>query len=189
MQEYIRHISRRLRLRNSRQSMVAPRSCPAPSRMSSTSSGVVPVWARGSSRYHLHQNTLHITPRVPKIKNEPLQPATAMMATTSGGAKAPPNRVPMNKMPCALPTSRLGNHREKLREIVGNAAASPMPKRNLVASRTLKFHANPVAIVNADHQSTMRVSILRGPITSASQPLGISKKAYAKVNTLNIHPT
>src|SRR5438876_4481612 len=89
--------------------------------MVSSSSRVVPAWFRGSSRYHLHQKTLQITPRVPKMKNETLQPATAMIATTRGGASAPPKRVPMNKTPCAFPTSRRGNHREKLLEIVGNA--------------------------------------------------------------------
>src|SRR5262245_1199714 len=182
-------MSNRFAFRKLRQPRAAGLSFSIPCRMIASSSGVVPACSRGSSRYHLHQNTLQITPRIPKIKKDTLQPANAMIATTIGGASAPPNRVPMNKTPCALPTSRLGNHREKLREIVGKAPASPTPNRNLVPSSTGKFHANPVAIVNADHQTTIRVIIRRGPNTSASHPLGISKTAYANVKMLNVHPS
>jgi hypothetical protein len=39
--------------------------------------------------------------------------------------------------------------------------------------------------VKADHQSTIRASTLRGPITSPSQPIGTSNAEYAIVNTLN----
>src|SRR5688572_32243386 len=94
----------------------------------------------------------------------------------------------MKMTPCAFPRSGSGNHLEKLREIFGNAPASPTPKRNLATSSEEKFQASPVAIVKADHHNTMRVSTFRGPMTSPSQPLGISNAAYAKVNALNTHP-
>ena len=39
------------------------------------------------------------------------------------------------------------------------------------------FQASPVAIVKVDHHTTTRVSTLRGPIRSPSQPPGTSKMA------------
>ena len=56
----------------------------------------------------------------------------------------------------------------------GKAPASPAPKRNRVMTSDEKPSAAPVSIVNADHQSTIRVSTRRGPVTSPSQPDGIS---------------
>ena len=61
--------------------------------------------------------------------------------------------------------------------VFGNAPASPMPNNNRATISETKFQANPVAAVNADHHNTMRVSTLRGPITSPIQPDGISKAA------------
>ena len=45
--------------------------------------------------------------------------------------------------------------------------------------------AAPVSIVNADHQTTIRVSTFRGPMTSASHPEGISNSAYDSANALS----
>ena len=39
------------------------------------------------------------------------------------------------------------------------------------------YHAHPVAAVKNDHHSTIRISTRRGPMRSASQPPGISKRA------------
>jgi hypothetical protein len=50
------------------------------------------------------------------------------------------------------------------------------------------FHAQPVAAVKTDHQSTMRISTRRGPILSPSQPPGISNTAYAHPKAANAHP-
>src|SRR5262249_52316046 len=124
----------------------------------------------------------------PKNQKLARQPTFAISAIASGGARAPPNRVAIKMMLWARPRSSAGNHCEKLRDVLGNAPASPAPKRNRNASKERKFHANPVAIVNADHQRTMRVRTLRGPMVSPSHPLGISKIAYANVNALNTHP-
>jgi hypothetical protein len=90
---------------------------------------------------------------------------------------APPRRVPMKITPCALPRSAIGNQLAKLREMLGKAPASPTPNRKRTTSSEAKFHAAPVIIVNADHHRTIRVSTLRGPVMSPSQPLGISNAA------------
>src|SRR5215510_12206667 len=53
--------------------------------------------------------------------------------------------------------------------------------------RDPRFQARPVAAVNADHQSTMRVRTFRGPKRSPIHPVGISNAAYANVKALNAH--
>jgi len=40
-----------------------------------------------------------------------------------------------------------------------------------------RLNAQPVAMVNTDHMATTRMSTLRGPILSPSQPPGISNSA------------
>ena len=80
-------------------------------------------------------------------------------------------------MPCARPRSLIGNQREKLLDVFGNAPASPAPNKNRKVSSDAKLHTSPVAIVNADHHRTIRVSTFRGPIVSPSQPLGTSNIA------------
>src|SRR5215470_18846366 len=142
----------------------------------------------GSSRNHFHHPADQNRPTDPNIQKLARQPTFAIIAIASGGASAPPNRVAIKMMLWARPRSSAGNHCEKLRDVLGNAPASPEPKRNRNPSKERKFHANPVAIVNADHQRTMRVRTLRGPMVSPSHPLGISKIAYANVNALNTHP-
>ena len=67
----------------------------------------------------------------------------------------------------------------------GKAPASPAPNRNRITTSDAKPRAAAVSIVNADHQSTIRVSTLRGPFTSPSHPDGISKSEYESVNALN----
>ena len=47
-----------------------------------------------------------------------------------------------------------------------------------------RFHAQPVATVKTDHIDTTRISTLRGPMRSPSQPPGISKSAYAQPNAV-----
>jgi hypothetical protein len=59
-------------------------------------------------------------------------------------------------------------------DVLGKAPASPAPKRNRVTRSERKPMARPVMEVNADHQSTMRVSTRRGPMRSPSAPVGIS---------------
>src|SRR5947207_13122446 len=88
----------------------------------------------GSYRNHRHQKTAQNTPRLPKIQKLARHPAAAISAIASGGASAPPSRVPMKMMPCARPRSAVGNHCEKLREALGKAPASPAPNKNRKAS-------------------------------------------------------
>ena len=87
-------------------------------------------------------------------------------------------------IPKARPRSRAGNQRPKARVRLGSTPASPMPKSPRSATSDAKPGAAPVAAVIADHQSTMRVSMMRAPKRSASQPLGTSKSAYASVKAL-----
>src|SRR6185312_12700856 len=116
------------------------------------------------------------------------QPAIEMIRMTSGGAAAAPMRLLMNTAPWAAPRSVNGNHLAKLREMFGYAPASPTPKRNLATRSDGKLQARPLAVVNADHHSTIRISVLRGPIRSPNHPLGISNAAHAKVKALKIQP-
>src|SRR5580704_17309465 len=90
--------------------------------------------------------------------------------------------VAVQKTLNARARSALGTQRETADVQLGNAPASPAPKRKRTASRARKLVATPVRAVKADHQRTIRVRILRGPIRSPRIPLGISKSAYAKVN-------
>src|SRR6516162_2039341 len=129
----------------------------------------------GSSRKNFHQAAAQTTPRIPNIQKLWRHPNLVINARAAGGASAPPMRVPMKMTPCARPRSFAGIHSEKLLETLGKAPASPAPNKNLKLKRDTKFHARPVAIVKADHHSTMRVRTLRGRMVSASHPLGISK--------------
>src|SRR6184192_2470761 len=91
----------------------------------------------GSSRNHRHQKTAQNTPRLPKIQKLARHPAAVIRAIASGGAKAPPSRVPMKMIPCARPRSAVGNHCEKLRDAFGKAPASPAPNKNRKASNEM----------------------------------------------------
>ena len=59
----------------------------------------------------------------------------------------------------------------------GKQPASPAPKSARLTASETKFQVQPVAAVKNDHHSTTRVSTLRGPSLSPSQPPGISKSA------------
>src|SRR5205823_5250058 len=101
----------------------------------------------------------------------------AWIGTTSRGAIAPPMRLAIQIMPWALARSAVGNQREMLAELFGYAPASPAPNRNRIGSSMRTFAAKPVRVVKTDHQITMRVRTLRGPIRSPTDPVGISKAA------------
>ena len=63
-----------------------------------------------------------------------------------------------------------------------------MPNRNLHTTRDARLHAPPVSAVKNDHITTTRMSTLRGPMRSPSQPPGISNSAYAQPNAVNAMP-
>ena len=123
-----------------------------------------------------------MTPMQPTVTKLHRQPHCRISSSVMGTASMPPHRDPRNMIPVACPRSRSGNQREKLRAMLGNAPASPAPKKNRIATRDVSPRAVPVSMVNADHQSAIRVSTRRGPYTSPSQPDGISKSEYARVN-------
>ena len=64
-----------------------------------------------------------------------------------------------------------------MRATLGQAPASPAPNRNRTTTSEPKLKAAAVAMVNADHQTTMRASTRRVPKRSAHQAVGISKAA------------
>ena len=111
------------------------------------------------------------------IRNAIRQLTNAMTSTTNNGAEAPPQRAPIHINACERVRSRMGSH--KLRALVrfGKQPASPPPNRNRMTIMEAKFHAHPVAAVKNDHHNTTRISTLRGPILSPSQPVGISNNA------------
>src|SRR5262245_7586870 len=153
MQKYIRHTTSKLRLSRLRSGIVTSRAA-GPAVMICSSSFETEGCVAGSSRNQRHQNTHQSAPTTPKIQNAARQPKRLITPATSGGATAPPTRLPRNTTPWANPRSGSGNQREKLREIFGNAPASPAPKRNRVATSEPRFQANPVAVVKNDHHST-----------------------------------
>jgi len=113
-------------------------------------------------------------PVAPKATKLARQPHRVTSSSASGADNMPPNRDPRNITPFARPRSRTGNHFENARAMFGNAPASPAPNRNLMATSDVMPCAAPVSIVKPDHHSTMRVRTRRGPLTSPSQPDGIS---------------
>jgi hypothetical protein len=60
------------------------------------------------------------------------QPQRLIRTSATGTDSMPPTRDPKNITPFALPRSRSGNHRERLRDMLGKAPASPAPNRNRV---------------------------------------------------------
>jgi len=91
--------------------------------------------------------------------------------------KAPPQRAKVHISPCARTRSRRGSHVVKDLVRFGKQPASPAPNRKRVATSEVKLQAQPVAAVKKDHHSTIRISTLRGPIQSPSQPPGTSNSA------------
>src|SRR5262245_61262239 len=96
---------------------------------------------------------------------------------TSNGVKAPPQRALSHMIPCARTRSANGSQIVNALVKFGKHPASPMPKKKRHTTSETKFHAHPVNAVNADHMMTTRMSTLRGPILSPSQPPGISNNA------------
>src|SRR3954469_21592202 len=119
MQKYIRQMQIRFRSSKSRQCTRACAIAGVPAVITASSSRLTEGCIDGSSRNHRHQNTLQTTPSEPKIQKDARQPAAEMIRITSGGAAAAPMRLLMNTAPCATPRSVTGNHREKLREMLG----------------------------------------------------------------------
>ena len=97
--------------------------------------------------------------------------------TTISGVNAPPQRAASHMMACARVRSSPANQLLNAFVRFGNAPASPTPNRNRIIVSDQNPVARPVAIVKADHQTTMRVITSRGPIRSPSQPPGTSKIA------------
>src|SRR5258705_1218016 len=93
---------------------------------------------------------------------------------TSNGVKAPPQRALNHITPTARLRSSRGSQFVNILARFGKHPASPAPKRKRVTSRDRRLPTHPVAAVKKDHQTTTRMSTLRGPILSPSQPPGIS---------------
>ena len=106
----------------------------------------------------------------------------------SAGVSPPTRCAPAKKMPCTVPRSRRGIQLENARAAIGQAPASPAPKRKRTSSIEGRLKAAAVAAVNADHHSTIRVRTDFVPSFSAHFAVGISKIAYASANELKIHP-
>src|SRR5262249_38670600 len=98
-------------------------------------------------------------------------------AATKSGVSPPPKCAPAKKIPSAVPRSAAGNQRESVFETLGNAPASPIPKRNRRATSETKLNAAAVKIVKLDHQMTILVRTRLDPIRSPQAPVGISKSA------------
>src|SRR5213080_1756228 len=186
MQKYIQQIAQRLPLRARRDQ--GARRCETPGeegsvgpifppRMIRNSASLTLDFSCGRSRNQHQKKAAHATPTTPKIQKVGRQPMRAIMKTTSAGANAPPRRPLIQTIPCPKPRSTVGIHRESTLVALGYVPASPAPKRNRTVSRVAKWCTRPVRVVNADHQRTILVMTLRGPIVSPSQPLGISKDA------------
>ena len=76
-------------------------------------------------------------------------------------------------MPCAKPRSLGKIQRESERVAIGNAPASPTPKKNRKPAIEVALQASAVADVKIDHHVTISASARRGPMRSPSQPPGI----------------
>src|SRR5450432_635825 len=106
----------------------------------------------------------------------------------SKGVNAPPQRALSHMIPCARTRSGAGSHVVKALVRFGNAPDSPMPNSICVIAREVKFHVAPMNAVKNDHQITMRINTLRGPIQSPRNPLGISNSAYTPMKAEKMNP-
>src|SRR5262245_24173698 len=131
--------------------------------------------SRGSSRNQSQKAPDHTRPSRPKISNERRQPTNCSTNTTRSGVKAPPQRADSHRMLWAFTRSSGGSQVVKALVRFGKQPASPAPKSARVTTSDRKLQVQPVAAVKNDHQTTTRVSTLRGPSLSPSQPPGISK--------------
>jgi hypothetical protein len=87
------------------------------------------------------------------------------------------SRVASHRFAWARSRSLTGSQVVNMRVMFGKAPASPAPNSARIAINDIPLHAQPVAAVKSDHQSTIRSRTRRGPILSPSQPPGISKSA------------
>src|ERR1051325_10476401 len=140
---------------------------------------------RGSSRNQRLKHTAHTTPIAPNNTNAQRHETNPSTHATSSGVNAPPQRALNHTMPCARTRSAAGSQMLNALVMFGKQPASPMPKKKRQTTSDAMFHAQPVAAVKADHITTTRISTLRGPSTSPSQPPGISNSAYAQPNAPN----
>src|ERR1043166_7656283 len=126
-------------------------------------------------------------PAKPKTKNGARHPYAIMIATTMVGVSAAPNREPAWVTPCAKPRSVGRIQRESDRVAMGNAPASPRPKKTWIVSIEIALHAAAVRQVNALHQVTTSDRARRAPILSPNHPPGIWNSAYAMRKAKVIH--
>src|SRR5277367_5172479 len=109
-------------------------------------------------------------------------------AKTRNGVIPPAKCDAAKKDPWTRPRAERGIHREKVRAIPGHAPASPTPKRKRAASSEGYPRAAPVATMNADHQTTIRVIMALAPLRSIIHAAGIPKAAYASAKALKTKP-
>ena len=88
----------------------------------------------GSSRNQAHQASAQKKPIEPKTTKMVRQGRNPSRAVTTIGVSPPPRCAPAKKIPCAVPRSATGNQREKVFVTLGNAPASPAPKRKRMRS-------------------------------------------------------
>src|ERR1043165_8401112 len=110
-------------------------------------------------------------PNNPKARRQDIKENTH---TTSNGVNAPPHRALNHITPTARLRSSRGSQLVNILAKFGKQPASPAPNRKRVTSSETRFQLQPVAAVKNDHHTTPLTSTLRGPISSPSQPPGIS---------------
>src|SRR5258708_21919066 len=110
--------------------------------------------------------------------NEKRQPSLSKSHATNGAEKAGPAKVPALKMAVARPRSFGGNHCLTTLPEVGNEAASPAPKANLLANIPKKLVATPVSIPAMDQIVTDKPLTVRVPRRSDIHPQSRRKMQY-----------
>src|SRR4051812_7171964 len=101
--------------------------------MVSSSDALTEECSAGESRNHRYHTSDQTNPIEPKRTNNVRQLKNLSNTVTSKGVSPPARCAPMKNTPCAVPRSRRGNHREKVRATFGHAPASPAPNRNRIA--------------------------------------------------------
>src|SRR5262249_4334554 len=95
-----------------------------------------------------------------KAARQPHRPATQ---TVRGGVSAEPRRENAWVKPCAKPRSVAGTQNVIARVAVGNAPASPIPKKNRATQKPVAVLAAIINAVSADQYSANVPSIRLGP--------------------------
>src|SRR5450631_1466012 len=129
-------------------------------------------------RKNASHNATQTKPRDPVIMNDMRQPCVSNSHATRGAENAGPANVPALKIAVASPRSLAGNHCLTTLPEVGNEAASPAPRANLVANMLPKVAATPVSIPAIDQIVTDKPLTQRVPIRSAIQPQSKRKRQY-----------